>query len=736
MLNTHPVQIVNVALAAIMFLAPRAEALPASSAPAQDLGLIQLDEGFHVVLMGNGLGSRMLHFGHFETGLHLRYPSERLFVRNICDEGNTPSFRPHSGRSNQLGFPGAESFHGPYSDNNTANGSGHFETEEQWLGRLKPNVLIAFFGFNESFQGGAGIANFRAELDAFVVHTMGQSYGADQPPQLVLVSPTAFEDRSDVMSVSDGGRENANLAAYTSVMEAVAAARGVRFVNAFSASLSWIEDSRKPLTTDGALLNDTGYSLFSQFLLDSIFEAEDTVPREAAVRAAVVDKNWLWINDFKIPNGVHAFGRRYDPFGPDNYPYEIDKIREMTVIRDEAIDIRLAPKAIALLRKEQRRAISTGRIVRTEESLVPATIVHDGKELAAEVRLKGDLIDHVNTERWSLRVELEDEPLFGMSRLSIQHPKTRKYLPGYLVLEAARSRGLIAPRASFVNVEINGKPNGIYELEEHISKELLEGQGRRDGPIVNLNESTSWSLAAQMKTVTPRQEPSRRIPGNHVLNAEVTAFGEKHLASSENLSRQMQSALTKMRDLQRLMILRSRWSDFLAELPFNTKSARLIENERFVLDLHAGGSTADLPVQLQAASELVAESVGEIFAVKRMAKATALLSLFGGSHGLAWHNTRFYLDPTRDRLELVLFDIDPSITHGWTVDPFVWDQHWIGNILKDRPDYYLEVFRELHELTSPETSRATTLPSGPRETSPWERTSPRSEPTSRTGRTS
>ncbi len=337
MLNTHPVQIVNVALAAIMFLAPRAEALPASSAPAQDLGLIQLDEGSHVVLMGNGLGSRMLHFGHFETGLHLRYPSERLFVRNICDEGNTPSFRPHSGRSNQLGFPGAESFHGPYSDNNTANGSGHFETEEQWLGRLKPNVLIAFFGFNESFQGGAGIANFRAELDAFVVHTMGQSYGADQPPQLVLVSPTAFEDRSDVMSVSDGGRENANLAAYTSVMEAVAAARGVRFVNAFSASLSWIEDSRKPLTTDGALLNDTGYSLFSQFLLDSIFEAEDTVPREAAVRAAVVDKNWLWINDFKIPNGVHAFGRRYDPFGPDNYPYEIDKIREMTVIRDEAI---------------------------------------------------------------------------------------------------------------------------------------------------------------------------------------------------------------------------------------------------------------------------------------------------------------------------------------------------------------------------------------------------------------
>src|SRR5699024_11790207 len=55
------------------------------------------------------------------------------------------------------------------------------------------------------------------------------------------------------------------------------------------------------------------------------------------VHAAVKEKNWMWHNDFKIPNGVHVFGRRYDPFGPDNYPAEIQKIREMTDIRDQAI---------------------------------------------------------------------------------------------------------------------------------------------------------------------------------------------------------------------------------------------------------------------------------------------------------------------------------------------------------------------------------------------------------------
>jgi hypothetical protein len=367
----------------------------------------------------------------------------------------------------------------------------------------------------------------------------------------------------------------------------------------------------------------------------------------------------------------------------------------------ETIDILLDAAAMGILREEQRRAMATGAIVRTDASLVPVTIRHDGQEYSARVRLKGDLIDHVDSSRWSLRIELTDKPLFGMSRFSIQHPKTRHYLPGYLVLEAARYQGLLAPRASFVNVEINGNSNGIYELEEHISKELLESQGRRDGPVLLFNEASFWSLAAQVKSATPRQGPSRRVPGDHVLNAEVSVFGGRHLAGSEDLSRQLQSGFSKLRDLQRLMILRSRWSDILSSLPLDLRTARQVEAHRFIFERHADGATADLPLQLQAAPEVVASNISGILAVERMAKATALLSLFGGSHGLAWHNTRFYLDPTRDRFELVIFDINPSITHGWTADPLVWDQRWIGNLLKDLPDYYLGIFKELHELTDP-----------------------------------
>ena len=300
---------------------------------------LNLKKGSRIVLMGNGLGSRMIHFGHFETGLHLRHPELNLWIRNMCDEGNTPSFRPHSGRKYQLGFPGAEKFHAPYSDGNTADGVGHFETEEQWIARLKPDVLIAFFGFNESFQGRGGIANFQAELDAFLKHTKAQKYNGTSVAQLALVSPTAFEDLSETLDVPSGKKQNGNLAAYTAVMKKVAADNDVLFIDVFGPSLAWYKQSPKPLTADGALLNNDGYEKFSEALIEGVFgpsplKAESHRKR---VHDAVMEKNWFWINDFKIPNGVHVFGRRYKPFGPANYPYEIKKIREMTAHRDEAI---------------------------------------------------------------------------------------------------------------------------------------------------------------------------------------------------------------------------------------------------------------------------------------------------------------------------------------------------------------------------------------------------------------
>lgn len=309
-------------------------ALNLSAAPEK----LEVKKGDTIVLIGAGMGSRMNHFGHFETELYLRFPNSDITIRNMCDEGNTPGFRPHPGRpyDAQFAFPGAKELVNPaYTVQSKP--EGHFETSDQWINRLGADTIIAFFGFNSSFEGEAGLERYKKELDAFCKHTLSMKYNGESAPQLALVSPTAFQDLSDKYSVPDGVEENKNLSLYTAAMKEVAAAHEVLFVDAFAPSKAWYTDG-KEYTMDGALLNEAGYQKLAPVLAKAVFGgAEVNESQRTGIHAAVTEKNWAWLNDYKIPNGVHVYGRRYNPFGPGNYPHELKKTREMTVIRDRAI---------------------------------------------------------------------------------------------------------------------------------------------------------------------------------------------------------------------------------------------------------------------------------------------------------------------------------------------------------------------------------------------------------------
>ncbi|WP_338874769.1 PVC-type heme-binding CxxCH protein [Spirosoma sp. SC4-14] len=300
---------------------------------------LSVSKGAHIVLIGNNLGSRMLFYDNFETEMQVRYPESMLYIRNMCDPGDTPGFRPRSSRNLPWAFPGAEKFKEGTEYANNSHSEGHFDTPDQWLTRLKADVIVAFFGYNESFQGKAGLDNYKAELDAFVKWTLNQKYNGSTAPQLVLVSPIAFEDLSDKYDLPNGKKENGNLALYTKAMQEVAQKNNVRFVDAFTPSQQWYAASTEPLTIDGSQLNEEGYKRLGILLADQVFgkASPKADANRKLVHDAVMEKNWMWHNDFKIPNGVHVYGRRYNPFGPDNYPAEIEKIREMTAIRDTAV---------------------------------------------------------------------------------------------------------------------------------------------------------------------------------------------------------------------------------------------------------------------------------------------------------------------------------------------------------------------------------------------------------------
>ncbi len=308
-----------------------------SAVQKPELQTVELKEDAHIALIGGNLGSRMMHYGYFETEMHVRYPEKSLFIRNMCDGGDTPGFRPHASRFSPWAFPGAEKFQTEYATNSDS--EGHFDSPDQWLTQLKTDLIIAFFGYSESFQGQAGLENYKLELDAFIKHTVSQMYNGTAAPQLVLVSPVAFEDLTALHDLPSGEKENEHLWLYTKAMREIAQQNQVLFVDAFTPSRQWYATTAGPLTIDGAQLNAAGDQKLATLLTDEVF-GKDPAKAEAQrglIQAAVMEKNWMWHNDFKIPNGVHVYGRRYAPFGPDNYPAEIEKLRELTAIRDQAI---------------------------------------------------------------------------------------------------------------------------------------------------------------------------------------------------------------------------------------------------------------------------------------------------------------------------------------------------------------------------------------------------------------
>ncbi|MDB4265150.1 plastocyanin/azurin family copper-binding protein [bacterium] len=310
---------------------PESVAFEVKAAPSK----LDVKKDDTIVIIGSGMASRMNHFSHFETEVFLRFPEMNLTLRNMGDEGNTPAFRPHSARNQdkQYAFPGGKELLPPELQANSKP-SGHFETPDQWLTRLGADTVIAFFGYNSSFGGPSDLERYKKELEAFIRHTLSQKYNGKSIPQLAIVSPTTVQDLSGEFTVPDGKEANANLKLYADATKEVATANGALFVDALTPTKDWSAD----LTIDGALYNDAGYEKLAPVLAQGLFgEGKVDESKRFKVLAAVTEKNFTWLNDFKMPNGVHAFGRRYNPYGPKNYPFEIKKTRQMTKNRDVAI---------------------------------------------------------------------------------------------------------------------------------------------------------------------------------------------------------------------------------------------------------------------------------------------------------------------------------------------------------------------------------------------------------------
>tara|TARA_B110000977_G_scaffold169052_1_gene218675 strand:+ start:858 stop:3464 length:2607 start_codon:yes stop_codon:yes gene_type:complete len=160
---------------------------------------------------------------------------------------------------------------------------------------------------------------------------------------------------------------------------------------------------------------------------------------------------------------------------------------------------------------------------------VKATIKYNGKVYNSRLRLKGDYADHWNSSsRMSFRVDLKEGAIFGFKKFSIQKNESRAFPYDQVFGQLARNIGNLAPKQTFAHIFVNGQNWGIMNIEEHMSKELLEKQGRKESLIFKFGND----LDSHYSKNSEEEYPHHRI-GDDKLNLSIYQKN-KYLANPFN----------------------------------------------------------------------------------------------------------------------------------------------------------------------------------------------------------
>src|SRR6516165_6589033 len=247
---------------------------------------LEIRPGDHISIIGNTLADRMQHDGWLETYLFYRFPKHNLVIRNLGFSGDELTLRL---RSADFGSP------------------------DHWLTKNKTDVVLAFFGYNESFAGQDGLDKFKKDLESFIKHTLGQKYNGKSAPRLVLFSPIAQEKMPD-KNLPDPAETNQRLKLYTQAMAEVAKANKVPFVNLYEPSEAIYAKKDGPFTINGIHLTEKGNQWLAQTIDGALFADMNKWQKDKLekIRQAVLERNFYWFNRYRTVDGYSIFGGRAD----------------------------------------------------------------------------------------------------------------------------------------------------------------------------------------------------------------------------------------------------------------------------------------------------------------------------------------------------------------------------------------------------------------------------------------
>ncbi|MBC8116208.1 MAG: dehydrogenase, partial [Candidatus Saccharimonas sp.] len=235
------------------------------------------------------------------------------------------------------------------------------------LTNTKADVIFAFYGYNESFAGEAGLAKFQENVAGFIKHTLAQKYNGKSAPKLVLFSPIGHEfiDDPNLPSKEVVAASNARLKMYSEAMGEVAKANGVKFIDIFlytktpsiaRGPLKGQPPNSDPITINGIHLNAKGDMKVAVNSVEMLFYGPgpelqgEWWKRLEPMRLAINDKNFYWFNRYRVTDGFSTYGERaFLKFseGPGGYgdglsnysvgQRELDVLDQLTSNRDVVV---------------------------------------------------------------------------------------------------------------------------------------------------------------------------------------------------------------------------------------------------------------------------------------------------------------------------------------------------------------------------------------------------------------
>ncbi len=347
---------------------------------------------------------------------------------------------------------------------------------------------------------------------------------------------------------------------------------------------------------------------------------------DAQTQPAQKKANWEKLQiRAQIPRGVSSATIKVYPLFKGGEIVYFDDLRIRVLRRNRGrltaaidsfphLDIQVDEQAYRQLKAKREEALQRGNLIAGKKDLVPARLHVDNRNIPAKIRLKGDLLDHLQGKKWSFRILCEEGYNWrGMHIFSVHNAASRYYLDEWIYHRLLLDEDLLTTPYDFLKVSLNGDFLGIYAFEEHFTDELLLSQGREPGVIVRIDEAGHW------------------------------------LQASQNLKD------------------RPAWYQSAAYLPYERKKMRN-DPHRFQQWLRAqellyGFFKGEL-------------KPAEVFDTARMARFIAITDLARAFHALNFTNIRFYYDPLHDRLEPLGYDGYSTDGTRWFQPPAIFGSHY------------------------------------------------------------